>query len=69
MSDNRSAKCKFISSKTIIVPQPDRFPDVDNAPVKSDTSGTDNIEDQKYHAEEKSAAALMHKAAALVMTH
>lgn len=48
MSDDRSAKCKFISSKTIVVPKPGKFPDVDNAPIKSDTSGTDNIEDQKY---------------------
>ena len=58
MSD-KSAACKFISSKTVVVPKPGKFPDVDNAPVKSDTSGTDNIEDQKY---QKDAADLMKQA-------
>lgn len=65
MSEPKTAACKFISSKTIVVPKPGKFPDVDNAPIKSDTSGTDNIEDQKYQEEEKDAAALMHKAADL----
>lgn len=68
MSEPKTAACKFISSRTIVVPKPGKFPDVDNAPIKSDTSGTDNIEDQKYQEdeekdEEKDAAALMHKAA------
>ena len=47
MSD-KSAACKFISSKTMVIPKPGKFPDVENAPIKSDSSGTDNIEDQKY---------------------
>jgi hypothetical protein len=45
---NKSAACKFITSKTTVIPKPGKFPDVDNKSVKSDTSGTDNIEDQKY---------------------
>jgi len=61
MSDNKPAACKFISSKTIVVPKPGKFPDVDNAPIKSDTSGTDNIEDQKYQ-KDAAAADLMKKA-------
>jgi hypothetical protein len=45
---NKSAACKFITAKTTVIPKPGKFPDVDNKSVKSDTSGTDNIEDQKY---------------------
>ena len=45
---NKSAACKFIEAKTMVIPKPGKFPDVENKPIKSDSSGTDSIEDQKY---------------------
>jgi hypothetical protein len=59
----KTAACKFITSKTMVMPKPGKFPDVENKTVKSNTAGTDNIEDQKYQKdEEKSATALMQQA-------
>jgi len=55
MSRRKTAACKFIEAKTMVIPKPGKFPDVENKPIKSDTSGTDNIEDQKY--QDKTAAA------------
>jgi hypothetical protein len=56
----KTAACKFITSKTMVMPKPGKFPDVENKTVKSNTAGTDNIEDQKYQKDASIARALGH---------